>query len=147
MDVIWETDELKVDIVPPKTVRARAELGGDYILIHPDELTAFARHWLDLQGYDVTKREDENGCLKSKIDVHLTALSRLGYEVTLTERKPEIKACPVCEKFNVDGKRTTESKVGNIVHHVVCNNCGITISKLSRNEAIEAWNALPRKGE
>jgi hypothetical protein len=66
MEIIWETDELKATLYHDDALIYLKDAYGDIIGCSVDELTAFARHWLDLQGYDVTKR------------------------------KPEIKACPVC---------------------------------------------------
>lgn len=68
------------------------------------------------------------------------------YVNKVLKREPKLKACPVCGKGNI-ATGTTESLYGDIIHHVYCNDCRITISKRDKDEAIEAWNALPRKGE
>jgi hypothetical protein len=61
---IWDTDEMKAeyDKSKPQMVALFDTSYGkplNAIVVLADELTAFAQHWLDLQGYDVVKREPE----------------------------------------------------------------------------------------
>lgn len=130
MDVIWETDELKV-LTYAGGSRVSLKQNTQHINPHvigcsKDELTAFARHWLDLQGYEVTRKE------------------------------PEIKACPnpTCELTEhlevVKMEWGTRGKSSWFVH---CKNCGYRGGcGHDRAQAIEIHNlivdnVLPRKGE
>jgi hypothetical protein len=64
MNVIWETDELKVIKISKQpeeyllTDDPRSIM-RDAIKLSQNELTTFCLHWLDLQGYDITKPEPE----------------------------------------------------------------------------------------
>lgn len=59
MEIIWETDELKATLYHDDALIYLKDAYGDMIGCSVDELTAFARHWLDLQGHDVIRRELE----------------------------------------------------------------------------------------
>jgi len=78
-----------------------------------------------------------------RIDILVEYLDNMGYNVV--KREPELKPCPVCGGNDVDVK-TTQNNRDQTLYHVVCSRCGIANSKYYRGEAIEAWNALPRKG-
>ena len=58
MGVIWETDFIYA-ITRRDSKYAQIKIIKSSGMIPKVELTAFARHWLDLQGYDVTRREPE----------------------------------------------------------------------------------------
>ena len=63
MDVIWDTGELVVQHSRGDVIMSEVEnetvRHGRTIQIEQDELTAFARHWLSREGYDVIKRQPE----------------------------------------------------------------------------------------
>ena len=65
-------------------------------------------------------------------------LEQFGYNVV--KREPELKACPVC-----GGRPTIFSSSQGIC--IECETCEIEQSNFYelQDEAIEAWNALPRK--
>lgn len=114
-NVIWETDELKVYF--DEQIELQDAWTRNFITLPVDELTAFASCWLtEHAGYDVVKRE------------------------------PELKPCPnpecECKKYSVDCDEYDDES-----HYWVrCEMCGLAGPiEFSKREAIEAWNALPRK--
>lgn len=49
----------------------------------------------------------------------------------------ELKPCPFCG--GEAGYESTQHKYG-VVHSIYCEECGVETARLSRDEAIEAWN-------
>lgn len=85
---IWDTDEMKAeyDKSKPQMVALFDTSYGkplNTIVVLADELTAFARHWLDLQGFDVVKREPE-----------IKACPNCGYEQA--EYREDYGGCWIC---------------------------------------------------
>jgi hypothetical protein len=115
MDVIWRADDTVLSSSKDNVILKNTRNGEtDKIVIWKHAFTEICLHWLDLQGYDVTKRE------------------------------PEILPCPYCghDKLTRYNWRFTETKE----KAVVCPGCGLTAPSFEELfEAIEAWNALPRK--
>ncbi len=63
MDVIWEEEHLKVSYfmggLPQVKIERHNSVPNDLIEIEANEFTEIASRWLELQGYDVVKREPE----------------------------------------------------------------------------------------
>jgi hypothetical protein len=89
---------------------------GRTINIDPDELTAFSHHWLNLQGYTVTRKE------------------------------PEILPCPNPECGNQDLTVTRTNFInGDPIYEICCEDCGYrSPSGKSEAEAIRLHNLIAR---
>jgi hypothetical protein len=61
MENIWDTDVLTVEIDNDGDLAFTPTpmINANFITIPPEEVTAFAQHWLDLEGFDLVKREPE----------------------------------------------------------------------------------------
>ena len=74
------------------------------------------------------------------LDLMKDTLESMNYDVV--KREPELKACPIC-----NGKADVYNEARG--YSISCDACDIgqeTFYEL-RDEAIEAWNALPRKDQ
>ena len=174
---IWDTDELKVEydkagspiVALWDTTFGKCETA---IVISAAELTAFARHWLDQQGYDVVKRVKQPSIKGDALwqDEHIEVCPLDGFDDTfmiasvtnperyvfvtdeqlaachdaVKKREPELLACPVC-----GGKAyVCQVESDPLLLCVFCEDCSIrTWGYTNGHEAIKVWNALPRKGE
>ena len=122
MNKIFDTSDLqaKIDgefiIIRQNANVALANAEWFRLKVHKWDMVVISKTFLELQGYDVIKRE------------------------------PELKPCPICgnevEIVNLGTGYYTE-------YYIRCSNCLIqtVYREFDKNKAIEAWNALPRKGE
>jgi hypothetical protein len=148
-DVIWETDELKVikhnnddllDLItsPHNKKYTRA------IDVGTDELTAFARYWLELRDNMDVIWDTDDVFVKAISDEAVTAFAKDWLELQ-AKREPEIAPCPVCGG-NVHYNNNDEW--ADISSNIFCADCnGVSLTYPSFALAVKAWNALPRKGE
>jgi len=76
------------------------------------------------------------------IDINKRFFDTQGYNVI--KREPELKPCPVCGSSN--NLEIDDDARG---YSIGCDSCEIeqAIFYPTKQDAIEAWNALPRKGE
>ena len=115
IDVIWHTDELMVRVHPDGDLEftENPKINTHFIRIDPDELTAFARSWLDQQGYDVNKREPEidpcpnpecedNGCFVIQEDA-------VSSNINLKDPKICWVTCPRCGYESPKEETTAEA--------------------------------------
>jgi hypothetical protein len=137
-------------------------LGDDYkgdLLVEGDDMTYLARHWLDLQGFDVTKREDEKTYSLKDIqkaffpstplenfihNPHYFSIDEIRRELEDAKRKPEIKACPnpECRGDDFSFEQVDENSV-----YIACCDCGYCspIGK-TYDDAIRLHNLISGKG-
>jgi hypothetical protein len=162
-DVIWETDELKATLYHDDALIYLKDVCGDMIGCSVDELTAFARHWLGLQGEgnkykdalekilalieDYDGRDDTESDYYTDSEILHEKISDVLDEAlnTITKCKLEIAPCPVCGG-NVHYNNNDEW--ADISSNIFCADCnGVSLTYPSFALAVKAWNALPRKGE
>jgi hypothetical protein len=174
MDVIWETDELMVVVHGDENLLDIVTNPHDsrYISaidIGKDETTAFARHWLDLRGYNVVKCGE---AINSDKYDYKFALERIrtwtcndgrGYEdpaalleniddyinkvLDVVKREPELLPCPNPECGHSLGINQLQ-----LAHYgddeemywtVECPECGLRYPlALTLDEAIRLYNMI-----
>lgn len=100
--------------------------------------------YLESEGYTVTRKEPESENTVKGPEYHCKKLNKLGYDVTLIKKEPEIKSCPFCGGTK-NRKLCHVSKYGED-WWVICGKCRIkSFSMPTKEGAIKEWNALPRK--